>query len=88
MAFLANRAGRSRRIATGLVAEQLEARQFLSAAPIVHVRNLVSDGAVPAAHTDKDLVNAWGVSFGAGGPFWISDNGTGKATLYDGNGVK
>ncbi len=43
--------------------------------------NLVSD--LPGAQvTDTNLVNAWGTSFSATSPFWISDNGTGKATLY------
>jgi hypothetical protein len=32
--------------------------------------------------TDPDLINPWGISFSATSPFWVSDNGTGKATLY------
>jgi uncharacterized protein (TIGR03118 family) len=49
--------------------------------------NLVSNGAVPAAHTDPNLVNPWGISFFPGGsPFWISDNNAGVTTLYDGTG--
>lgn len=44
--------------------------------------NLVSDLPGVAQIQDPDLVNAWGVSFGAATPFWVSDNGTGKATLY------
>jgi len=50
--------------------------------------NLVSDGAVPANNTDADLKNSWGVSFGPSTPFWVSDNGTGKATIYRGDGTK
>jgi uncharacterized protein (TIGR03118 family) len=50
--------------------------------------NLVSDGAVPANVTDPDLKNPWGISFGPSTPFWISDNGTGLATLYAGDGTK
>ena len=38
--------------------------------------------------TDPDLVNPWGISFSPAGPFWISDNGTGKTTLYNSAGVK
>lgn len=59
-----------------------------AAAPTLYVRtNLVSD--LPGAHTrDPNLVNAWGISFFPGGPFWVSDNGTGVATLYDGAGTK
>lgn len=52
------------------------------------VRNLVSNGPVPAEHVDRNLVNAWGLAFGKGSPAWVADNGTGKSTLYDGNGNK
>jgi uncharacterized protein (TIGR03118 family) len=38
--------------------------------------------------TDPDLVNPWGVSASSSGPFWVSDNGTGKTTLYNSFGVK
>jgi uncharacterized protein (TIGR03118 family) len=48
---------------------------------------LVSDGAVPAAHTDPNLKNGWGVAFNPNGFVWVADNGTNVATLYDGNGV-
>jgi uncharacterized protein (TIGR03118 family) len=40
-----------------------------------------------AANLDANLVNAWGLSRGSGGPWWISDNGTGVSTLYNGTGV-
>jgi uncharacterized protein (TIGR03118 family) len=48
--------------------------------------NLVSDGSVSAAVIDPRLINPWGVSFGPTGPFWVSDNGSGFATTYDGAG--
>ncbi|MGA8569118.1 MAG: TIGR03118 family protein, partial [Candidatus Binataceae bacterium] len=48
--------------------------------------NLVSDGSVTAKTVDPDLLNPWGVAFFPGGPFWISDNGKGVSTLYDGIG--
>ena len=51
------------------------------------VTALVSDGAVPAAHTDANLKNPWGVAFNPNGFAWVADNGTNVATLYDGNGV-
>jgi uncharacterized protein (TIGR03118 family) len=38
--------------------------------------------------TDPDLINPWGISFSSGSPFWVSDNGTGLATLYNSAGVK
>jgi uncharacterized protein (TIGR03118 family) len=51
-------------------------------------RNLVSSGpAVPAEHTDPNLVNGWGVAFNPFGVVWVSDERTGLSTLYDGNGV-
>ena len=31
---------------------------------------------------DTNLVNAWGLSFSASSPIWISDNGSGFSTLY------
>src|SRR6266571_2471810 len=48
--------------------------------------NLVSDGFVPAEHVDSHLVNPWGMASNATSPFWVSDNGTGVTTLYDGTG--
>src|SRR6476620_8274417 len=43
--------------------------------------NLVSDLPGVAQLQDTNLVNAWGMAFGPT-PFWISDNGSGKATIY------
>jgi uncharacterized protein (TIGR03118 family) len=48
--------------------------------------NLVSDIRGRADHLDPKLVNPWGISFNPTGPFWISDNGTGVTTVYDGQG--
>jgi uncharacterized protein (TIGR03118 family) len=56
------------------------------AANSYQVRNLVSDGGVPAEHRDDNLKNGWGISMSATSPIWVADNGTGKATLYDGLG--
>lgn len=51
-----------------------------------HVTNLVSDQAGVALIQDPDLVNAWGISLSpTGGAFWVSDNETGKTTLYRGD---
>lgn len=50
--------------------------------------NLVSDLPGVAAHQDPNLVNPWGIVAGPTTPFWISDNGTGLSTLYDGTGAK
>ena len=51
--------------------------------------NLVSDGAVPADHSnDADLKNAWGLAASATSPWWVVDNGTNKSTIYNSAGVK
>jgi uncharacterized protein (TIGR03118 family) len=44
--------------------------------------NLVADLPGVALLQDTNLVNAWGISFGANTPFWVSDNGKGLSTLY------
>jgi uncharacterized protein (TIGR03118 family) len=51
------------------------------------VTNLVSDGAIPAAHTDPNLVNAWGLTALPTSPWWVADNGADVTTLYNGDGV-
>ena len=37
---------------------------------------------------DKQLINPWGLAYSPGAPFWLSDQGSGLSTLYDGSGVK
>src|SRR5436190_15145163 len=49
--------------------------------------NLTSNIPGLAAFTDPNLVNPWGFSFSATSPFWISDNGSAKATLYNAAGA-
>src|SRR5438552_19097328 len=51
------------------------------------VTNLVSDGTIPAAHTDANLVNAWGLTATGSSPWWVANNATGTSTLYNGDGV-
>jgi len=53
-----------------------------AAAQFYAQHNLVSDGAVPAALVDPNMVNAWGLVSSPTSPWWISDNGTGRSTLY------
>ena len=58
-------------------------------AQLFTVTNLVSDiDNVGTQPTDPDLVNPWGFVASSLGPWWVSDNGTGKLTLYDGTGKK
>jgi len=49
--------------------------------------NLVSDGATPAAVTDPNLVNPWGIAFNPQAFWWVADNETGVSTLYDSTGA-
>jgi uncharacterized protein (TIGR03118 family) len=49
--------------------------------------NLVSDIPGLAAHTDANLKNPWGISFSLTSPFWVSNQVTGTATLYAGDGT-
>ena len=49
-------------------------------------QNLVSDLPGVANIVDPNLVNPWGMSSSPTSPIWVSDNGTGLATLYNGIG--
>jgi len=57
------------------------------AAVFFSTTNLVTNDqlAHPAQITDPALVNPWGISHSGSSPFWVSDNGTGVATLYNVN---
>jgi len=60
-----------------------------SAAPVAAAyvqTNLVSNIQGVAAFTDANLKNPWGISSSPTSPFWISNNGTGTSTLYNGAG--
>ena len=41
-----------------------------------------SDPTLGAAHIDPNLINPWGMSESTTSPFWISDNGSGLASIY------
>ena len=47
------------------------------------VHNLVSNVAGIADNVDPNLVNAWGLAAGPTSPWWVSDNGTDRSTLYN-----
>jgi uncharacterized protein (TIGR03118 family) len=51
------------------------------------VTPLVSNQPGVAPHTDGNLVNAWGLTAGPTTPWWVSDNGRDKSTLYNGDGT-
>jgi hypothetical protein len=55
-----------------------------------HYTQTNPDSDVPGAAeaTDPQLVNGWGLARSSGSAWWVSDNSTGLATLYDGGGAK
>jgi uncharacterized protein (TIGR03118 family) len=73
-------------VLVGGVAAVADAREQ---AGIYAVHALVSDGStVPAAATDANLINGWGLSAGPTTPWWTANNGTNTSTLYSGAGTK
>jgi uncharacterized protein (TIGR03118 family) len=50
--------------------------------------NLTSNQAKTAKNMDPLQVNGWGLARGADGPWWVSDQGSGWSTIYNGQGVK
>src|SRR5207247_8308567 len=57
-----------------------------SVAPTFTQTNLVSDIPGMAKFTDPNLVNPWGMALGLNSGLWVSDNGSGSGTSYDGTG--
>jgi len=49
--------------------------------------NLISDTAGTAAHTDRGFTNPWGIAFSPDQLFWIADNKSGHAKVFDPSGV-
>jgi len=82
-----SRASRALRLASPAVATAAALLAAHAALASYTQTNLVSDGFVPAAHTDPNLKNPWGASSDpSGGPFWISNQVTGTATVYNSAG--
>jgi uncharacterized protein (TIGR03118 family) len=50
--------------------------------------NLDSNQFRQARHDDPLMVNAWGLARGSGSPWWVSNQGSGWSTIYDGAGAK
>jgi uncharacterized protein (TIGR03118 family) len=74
---------------TGATAVHADDDSFKSQRNAYVVNRLVSDQQNVANFQDPVLRNAWGVAFTPNAsPFWIADNASGCATLYDGTGVK
>ena len=79
---------RSACLSTALGIGALALQAFPAQASLYNVKNLVSDGIVPAVTIDPNLINPWGISYAPTGPFWVSDNNAGVSTLYNGAGTK
>jgi uncharacterized protein (TIGR03118 family) len=56
-----------------------------AAAQFYSQHNLASDVPGLADLTEPSLVNAWGLVSSTTSPFWVSNNGTGTSTLFNGN---
>src|SRR5258705_4783258 len=54
-----------------------------ASAALITQTNLVSNVAGLATITDADLINPWGFSHSGTSPFWVSNQGTNTATLYN-----
>ncbi|HUH63049.1 MAG TPA: TIGR03118 family protein [Terracidiphilus sp.] len=72
---------------TALAGLALAALAIPAAAQSYQQTNLTADQSGVANNTDDNLVNPWGLSRSAATPWWVSDNGTGLSTLYDGTGA-
>ncbi|HMK23443.1 MAG TPA: TIGR03118 family protein [Terriglobales bacterium] len=62
----------------------------LASAQKYHRTDLTTDAATvspSAANVDGQLLNPWGLARGAGGPWWVSDNGAGLSTVYNALGA-
>lgn len=51
------------------------------------VTKLVADLPGVAGKMDSNVVNGWGIAMLATSPIWVSNNGTGTSTLYNGAGI-
>src|SRR5947209_2010944 len=77
---------RPHRALTILASAVLGLPAALPAASVYVQNNLTSDIMGLAANLDPNLKNPWGMSFSPTSPFWVSDQGTSVATLYNGSG--
>src|SRR5689334_15303832 len=75
--------GTRKTLVTASAATTVEANKAAGPSQFYAQHNLVSDIAGLADHTDPNLVNAWGLDSGPTTPWWVADNGTGKATLFN-----
>src|SRR5262249_53548084 len=72
---------------TALVIALLAAAEGMYGASAYSRHNLVSDLPGVADRVDANLANPWGIALSATSPFWISDNHSGMATIYNTDGA-
>jgi uncharacterized protein (TIGR03118 family) len=73
-------------LAVAILVAATSARSSVPGTYTVHLLNSNVPGL--ASHTDPDLQNGWGITAPPTGPWWVSDNGTDKSTLYAADGTK
>jgi uncharacterized protein (TIGR03118 family) len=74
-------------LACAVGALAVSAATSVCASDFYQQRNLVSNtAALKAEQIDPNVVNAWGLAFNPYAFAWVANNGTGVATLFDGNG--
>ena len=59
---------------------------FSGTALAQYTLTLLDSNVASYGHLDPLLVNGWGLAYLPGGAFWVSDEGSGWSTLYDGSG--
>jgi uncharacterized protein (TIGR03118 family) len=80
-----NKLSKSLAFAAGALA--LSAASYAQTSDFYQRRNLTSNTpALRAEQLDPNVVNAWGLAFNPYAFAWVANNGTGVATLFDGNG--
>jgi uncharacterized protein (TIGR03118 family) len=70
-----------------LAAGSIAAAAYVGAPNAYLQQNLVVDGYYEGPHIDRALVNPWGLAVNPAGAFWVANEDSGVATIYDGNGV-
>ena len=65
----------------------LNSASALAASNRYQQTNLVSDGTIPAAHADPNLINAWGIVFNPTAFVWVNAADAGLSLLFDGGGA-
>ena len=84
---MTGRGARTMCLAAAIAADVLPVQVSEASQSFYQRHNLVSDGFIPADHTDTSLVNAWGIAFNPTGVWWVNAADSGISSLYDGTGA-